>query len=488
MAPRAPGVVRSLAVATGAALALAFAPAVGLGATATTSPDFGSVGRWITYPDGRVFLPHGLNLVVTRPPYRASWFSDQDARFVASQGFTAMRVTILPQALEAELGRIDTAYLQSFVARQQQLARFGIATLVALNQDGYAEACGGDGFPSWAVLGPCDEPWTPFWANAAAADSVGLQDHYRSWWDAIAPRFAGAHGLLGFDLLNEPTAPDDAMLGGLWRQTIATVRGVDHAHLAFVEPRDPARPGFGGGFPALTGLAGHVYCAPTLAEGLAGVAPARAEIDRCIRSDAAMLSSQLSLARRDGIAIVVGEFGATDELREQAALVDAMGEAFVPWLAYAYTGRLDSSGAPAQSLLRDDRKPGSEANAKQAKLDALVVPYPVAVAGTPRSWRFDRKTKTATFAFSTARVGGGAFAGRPETVVFVPRRVYPRGYGATVTGGAVVSQPGAPWLKIVAATGARIVRVSLAPRVGTATRSPIEARRCGYDQGPCGLR
>lgn len=488
MASRASGAARRFAVAVGAALVLALAAGAGAGAAAKPQPAFGSVGRWITYPDGRVFLPHGLNLVVTRAPYWASWFSEQDARFIASQGFTAMRVNIQPQALEPKPGRLDMAYLQHFRVRQAQLGRYGIATLVALNQDEYAKTCGGDGFPSWAVLGPCKDAWGPFWANAPAADSVGLQDHYRSWWTAIASRFAGAPGLLGFDLLNEPKAPDDVALGRLWRRSIETVRGADPGHLTFVEPRDPGAPGFGGGFPARTGLAGHVYCAATLAKGLAGVKPGRAEIDRCIRSDAATLSAQLALAKRSGLAVIVGEFGATDELREQRALVDAMGEAFVPWLAYAYSGRLDSSGAPPQSLLHNDRKPGSEANAKQAKLDALVVPYPISVAGTPRSWRFDRARRAVAFTYSTARVGGGSFTGRPATVVFVPRRVYPRGYGARVEGGTVVSEPGSPWLRIVAEGGARVVRVSLAPRSATPTRSPLTARRCGYDQRPCGLR
>jgi hypothetical protein len=308
MASRASGAARRLAAAAGTALLVALA--AGPGAAAA---DFGASGRWITYPDGRVFLPHGLNLVVTRPPYSATWFSEQDARFIASQGFTAMRLAILPQAIEPELGRVDSAYLQRFIARQAQLARYGIASLVALNQDGYAEACGGDGFPAWALLAPCDDPWAPFWANAPAADTVGLQGHYRSWVTEVGRRFAGARGLLGLDLLNEPKAPDDGVVGALWRATLPTVRAAAPGRLAFVEPRDPAAPAFGGGVPAGTGLAGHVYCASTLAKGLAGVTPGRAEIDACIGSDAATLAAQVSLARRSGLPVLVGEFGATDD-------------------------------------------------------------------------------------------------------------------------------------------------------------------------------
>jgi endoglycosylceramidase len=232
MAPRASGAAGRALVAGLAALAFALAgPAWGAG---KPPPGYGSVGRWIVDPQGRVFVPHGLNLVVTRPPYWSSWFSEQDARFVASQGFTAMRINVIPEALEPRLGHVDATYLGHFAVRQSQLARHGIATLLTLNQDDYSSRCGGNGFPSWAVLAPCAEPWAPFWADDAAADGAGLQAHFLSWWSRLAGRFAGVRGLLGYDLLNEPEAADDATLGDLLRRTVATVREVDARRLAHV--------------------------------------------------------------------------------------------------------------------------------------------------------------------------------------------------------------------------------------------------------------
>ena len=41
------------------------------GSAAPGQAAFGGSGRWLTYADGRVFVPHGLNLVVTKPPYYA---------------------------------------------------------------------------------------------------------------------------------------------------------------------------------------------------------------------------------------------------------------------------------------------------------------------------------------------------------------------------------------------------------------------------------
>jgi len=487
-----PGRVAFLAVAA-TVVALA-------GTSAAASPEpfggtqFSSTARWITYPDGRVFLPHGFNTVVTRAPYANTWFGAADARFLAGLGFTAMRIAILPEALEPEPGRIDAAYVQDFVDQVRLLARYGIATLVALNQDRYAPECGGDGFPPWAVLERCTEttalasegPWGPFWANAPAADGIGLQDHLLAWWRYLAGRFAGEPGVLGYDLLNEPTAPDEPTLDLLWRSSVAAVREQDRAHVVFVESRDPASPAATTPLPAGTGYTGHIYCEPALKPGLAGKTPSAATVAGCIGADAATLARQVAFAKRTGRAFLVGEFGASEELREQAALVDAMAASFVPWAVYAYSAKLDSSGAPPQSLLRDESRPGSLANAKPKKLDALVVPHPVAIAGTPRSWRYDRTARRVAFAYSTARAGGGSFAGRPETVVFVPQRVYPTGYTATATGGRIVSPPTSPWLRVVAYAGAADVRLTISPRRGSTTRTPLEVGRCGYDLGSCG--
>ena len=201
-----------------AAAAVALASVVAGGAervAAAPAATFGSTGRWITYPDGRVFVPHGFNTVVTRAPFANTWFGGADARFLAGLGFTAVRVAILPEALEPEPGRLDAAYVQRFVDQVRLLARYGISTLVALNQDRYAQECGGDGFPAWAVLERCapatllesEGPWRPFWANAAAPDGVGLQEHLLGWWRAIAGRFAGVPGLLGYEICQRAERP-----------------------------------------------------------------------------------------------------------------------------------------------------------------------------------------------------------------------------------------------------------------------------------------
>jgi endoglycosylceramidase len=152
-------------------------------------------------------------------------------------------------------------------------------------------------------------------------------------------------------------------------------------------------------------------------------------------------------------------------------MVDLMTQRSLSWAYWQY----NTSGASvAPGLIIDDSKPGSEANARQDRLDALVVPYPQAVAGTPRAYHFDRATRTMTFSYGTRAVHEGACRTAP-TEIFVPRRVYPHGYTARASGARVVSAPTWPWVELVAQPGASSVSVTIAPRTGSTTQVPTRA-------------
>ena len=58
------------------------------------------------------------------------------------------------------------------------------------------------------------------------------------------------------------------------------------------------------------------------------------------------------------------------------------------------------------------------------------------------------------------------------TQIFVPQRMYPKGYVAAVKGGEVVSPSGAPWLLVRASRGE--VSVTVAPRKDGRTQRPLE--------------
>src|ERR1700726_1283727 len=90
-----------------ALLAPAFA-VLALAAPAVAAPalPLGPAGRWITDASGRVVVVHGINMVYKLPPYypAAAGFSDDDAAFLHSIGFNAVRVGVIWKALEPKPG------------------------------------------------------------------------------------------------------------------------------------------------------------------------------------------------------------------------------------------------------------------------------------------------------------------------------------------------------------------------------------------------
>jgi endoglycosylceramidase len=128
-----------------------------------------------------------------------------------------------------------------------------------------------------------------------------------------------------------------------------------------------------------------------------------------------------------------------------------------------YTGADHPADCPRQVLLRDDTHPPTATNVKQGKLDAFVVPHAVAIAGTPTATSLDRTTRTHTLAYRSTAVPGARLRRGARTAVFVPARMYPTGYVASVDGGHVDSAPNAPWLLLRAAPN-RNVSVIVTPR------------------------
>ncbi len=221
-------IAAALGVLTLAAPAI---PAVGdtaPSATGLAALGLGQTGRWITDTTGRVAVLHGVNQVYKLAPYTPSTdgFGDDDAAFLAANGFDAVRLGVIWAAVEPQPGHYDEAYLDSVAATVRTLAAHGIVSQLDFHQDLYNEKYQGEGAPAWAVtndvvaqllpnpaLGFPDNylanpsewhTWDAFWANAKAADGVGLQDHYARAWAHVAARFAADPAVAGYDVINEP--------------------------------------------------------------------------------------------------------------------------------------------------------------------------------------------------------------------------------------------------------------------------------------------
>jgi endoglycosylceramidase len=451
-------------------------------------------GRWIVDAEGRVVVLHGINIVKKWAPYYPSRFSAQDARFLANEGFTAARIGFIWAGTEPEPGVYDDAYVHKIADLNDLLARYGIRTLIDFHQDSWGQSTVyGDGAPAWASLGTSSgQDFEDFWNNEKAANGIGIQTQFVNMWRHVVPILdasPGATNILGFDPFNEPNAGsgypscsgpcpafEEGQLAAFYRQVIAAIRSAGDEHLIFPEgvaqnaQQQPSVPALSD---PETAFNWHYYCeASQLLPDPTGVLTN----EYCPSEDASAFANMDAYTTRLGVPWLVSEFGANDADAEYSDEVEMMGERFLSWMYWMYyNDTTEPWDTPTEGLLINDNKPGSEANAKQSKLNALVVPYPQAIAGTPGSYAFDRASDTMTMTYSTHAVPGADLAAGALTQIFVPERQYPTGYTVIVSGARVVSAPTAPWVELAALPGAQTVAVKIVPRTGSHTELPSQA-------------
>src|SRR3954453_1500800 len=123
-------------------------------AAAAPGLPLGHARRWITDARGRVGSLHGINMVNKVAPYApdATGFGEDDARFLAREGYDTVRVGVIYKAVEPAPGVYDDAYIARIVRTVNTLGRHGIVSLVDVHQDLYNERFEGEGWPDWAVL------------------------------------------------------------------------------------------------------------------------------------------------------------------------------------------------------------------------------------------------------------------------------------------------------------------------------------------------
>jgi endoglycosylceramidase len=456
-------------------------------------PPLSSIGTWLTTGDGQAVILHGVNEVYKLAPYEPSFsgFNQEDAQFLADNGFNVVRLGVIWAGAEPQPGVIDTAYLESIRQTVQMLADHGIYTIIDMHQDLYSSTFYGEGAPEWASDGggrpnknsgfpgnyfvnpAMNHAWDAFWGNASAPNNIGLQDNYALTWEHVASYFSGNSAVIGYDIMNEPFPGSHypvALLGGsffaaqqltpMYNQVAAAIRAVDPTTPLYVEPPNPAVTEIPAilGFPMLLGrindpnaiLAFHDYCGPIggslctlIANALAGQAQVYSE--------------------RHNIPAVMNEFGATSDISTLTKEMSAGDRYLMSWSEWAYTGVGDVTGSPdVEWLVKDPALPPAGDNVNTGNLVTLAAPYPQVVSGTPNAWSFTNGTFE--FGYSTAKVdGSGTFADGSLSTISVPAVEFPNGYQVTVTGAHVVSAPNATQLVIASDPGAMNVEVVVSP-------------------------
>lgn len=464
---------------------------------ATVKAPLSNRGRWITDARGRVVILHGLNMVYKRPPYQpqAIGFGADDAAFLRHNGFNTIRLGLIYKAVEPQPGDYDDAYIDRIRATERMLNRHRIFSLLDFHQDLYNEKFEGEGFPDWAVLddGLPAEPLTGFptsyvtspglnrafdnlWANADVPGGTPIQRRYVAAWGRVASAFEADPGALGYDILNEPWPGSDfttclstagcptfdtAKLAPFYRRVIAGIRAADHRHLVFYEPNVLFNFDVDTNLPELAsrrlGFSFHDYCLLGLISG----APST-----CAAAERQVFDNADARAAESGDALLLSEYGATDDVATLERLAGFADRHMVSWQEWHYCGCADpttSGPGDTQALVRDPGEPPRGSNVFRDKLKALARPYPQAIAGTPTRFSFDPATRRFELSYTRQRAGGQGSFGRGLSTVFLPTIQYPTGYRARVSGGSLERPPGGRRLLIRADRNAARISLIVTP-------------------------
>ncbi|WP_253808194.1 cellulase family glycosylhydrolase [Nocardia amikacinitolerans] len=450
---------------------LLLGPTTPAAATPMTA-ELGHVGRGLTDEQGRVVTLHGVNLVYKYPPYfpAAGGFGEEDAQFLAENGFNAVRLGFAWNAVEPQPGVYDDNYIAQIEQTQQLLAWHNIYSLIDPHQDAFNESMGASwsGFPAWAAItdgfplqpdpgfpfvyltSPAqNQTWAHFWHNRAASDGVGLQDHYAAMWAHVAQRFADEPYVLGYDLINEPWPGweyptcfpqgcphfERDVLAPFEAEVMNAIRRVDPKHLVFYEP-------------AIT----NDFGTPDWMPNPTGDPNAGMSFDYCFGPVDTCVTNGLNRADLEGVVGLITEFGATKDQAKLTRLADSFDDHMASWLFWSQ---------PQNQTPGHPQEPPTGPNLMDP---SLVRPYPQAVAGTPLQWNYDSATGTFTIQYSARRDSGQPFPHEAHTEIYLPPTNYPDGYQVEVEGADVVSVPDARLLQLTTSPGQDTVQVTVTRR------------------------
>lgn len=468
----------------GAAVALTCSPAGAL-AAGGLHPD----GRWLKDRHGRVVIVHGLEVAHKQPPYMpaVSSFDDQDGQNLGNWGFDAVRLAWFWDGLEHTRGHIDPHYVDEIAREGRVLSDHGIYTLLEAHQDLYGAPVRGRGFPDWATLtdgvpllpasaADIEAPATDRAFDNLYANTDGIGDAFAHAWSVMAAAFRDNPRMLGYDLFNEPYAGsqfptcivpagcpvfDRVTLAPLEDKLAAGVRAADHRTIVFYEPHiyfDFGVASFLPRPPAVSGPAAfafHLYCLAPIFTGSPEHESQAAGYQSCPLEDEHVLQNGESTASSMGVPPLLDEFGDTQDLTNIERQIELADSHLLGWMFWSYKDWIDAPGGAGSGALFDNSD--DDETLRTAKLAVLSRPYAQATAGTPLSYSFDPSTDTMRYRYAPDHSIDA------PTVVFVGRVHYPDGYRATVTGGRVISAPGAARLRIAARQGAHAVEVVLVP-------------------------
>ena len=357
--------------------------------------------RWIRDELGRVRIFRGANVSGRSklPPFLPfedpAWFDP-----LATWGWNTVRLLVMWEGLEPERGVYDDAYLATLTSLATAAGERGLHVIVDFHQDLFSRELGGDGAPRWAVppqtLSAPGRSWffryltrpevgrafERFWR-----DADGLRSSMLTCMRRVMQVMAQVPSVIGYDVFNEPMGSVGALLGGaLERRSLpsfyeACVRArdeLDPTRLLFIEPSPFAAFGAPVRLPRMSApnlvFAPHIYDASAILAGryVPALSLFPASLGRIERA-----------ARRLEMPLFIGEFGVLNGVRDGARMIEdecrLLDRAFAGWTVWHYNPtELDWNDEGASIVAPD--------GGDRPWTNALVRPYPRALAGDPIRW------------------------------------------------------------------------------------------------------
>lgn len=447
-----------------------------------TGPLITTTGKWLTDSQGRVTILRGLNVVDITPPHTPPsefGFGDDDAAFLAANGFNVVRLGVDWSRLQPQPGVYDDAYLASLKQTVQTLSDHGIVSLLDMHQNvGPDWATGGPlppsplPFPDSVFLDPAkNAALDKFWGNADDPNGVGLQNNYAQMMQHLANYFNGDPAVLGIEIMNEPLPGNQytptlagspyfeaQQLTPFYNQVTAAIRSVNPEVPIFFEPaitaafQIPVQLGTVDDSNTVLSFHDYVYV----------------EQNGVLLPDANVIANNaLAYAQAHGIPAMMTEFGSTSNQAFLDAELQPADQNAIGWMEWSYSDTTYKGvDGTTEWLVKDPSQPLVGDNVNTGNLQTLTRPYAQVISGTPNAFSFT--DGTFQFSYSTQRADGtGAFAAGSETVISVPPSQYPSGYQVSVTGGHVVSSPNAAQLVVASDGAAGTVIITVSPTATT---------------------
>uniref|UniRef100_A0A7S1FFA1 Endoglycoceramidase n=1 Tax=Noctiluca scintillans TaxID=2966 RepID=A0A7S1FFA1_NOCSC len=441
-------------------------------------------------------------------------------------GMNVVRLGVMWPGVEPAPGVIDKTYLSKIRNITQQLASYDVYTIADLHQDIGSRRFCGEGFPEFYIDDLLEDTTSavaraaPFPAPMKAdisfnstgfpnmtdclsnefagyylTEQVGamwnelytpgsdLNLGFSRFWGAVANEFRDAPELLAYELLNEPNgfclegsakgcenvfgelfgnSVEVEKLTPLYRSAAEAIRSANAAQPIIYEqtvllPKVLAAP-FPG--PVLEnddqqGLAYHIYCIP--GDGAGAVSSFECKVAQ----DLFWHTYAPFLRRHQGIGGFMTEFGAVGgnplELKHLDRLFSMVDDQFQSWAYWELKTYKDFTTANAAESLYD-----GDGKIETTKLATLSRTYAQAIAGEPKSMKFDSETARFTLRFKP-----NATISKPTVIYFNEELHYPHGYISKVTPSGcldvVQEEPNHLFLSVAAVSDCQDVTVEVWP-------------------------